>query len=157
VLGINEDAGMAGKKVPKMEQEAAEILGATAESVERLGAASGLIERTMAWLEERQAAMNGEVQKIVATVEQAGEATRREQELAHRLEEAEREILELKAQASGVGTRKTLTAATGQLLSKQGVGDVSQLEAGALDAALEGLSLEQRIAVKAQLMRSRDN
>jgi hypothetical protein len=148
---------MAGKKVPKMEQEAAEILGATAESVERLGAASGLIERTMAWLEERQAAMNGEVQKIVATVEQAGEATRREQELAHRLEEAEREILELKAQASGVGTRKTLTAATGQLLSKQGVGDVSQLEAGALDAALEGLSLEQRIAVKAQLMRSRDN
>ncbi len=41
----------------------------------------------------------------------------------------------------------------GNLLAKQGV-VVESLEAGALDAALVSLSLEQRIAVKAQLMRS---
>ena len=39
------------------------------------------------------------------------------------------------------------------LLAKQGV-TVDSMEAGALDAALVSLSLEQRIAVKAQLMRA---
>jgi hypothetical protein len=39
------------------------------------------------------------------------------------------------------------------LLAKQGV-TVDSIEAGALDAALVSLSLEQRIAVKAQLMRA---
>jgi hypothetical protein len=39
------------------------------------------------------------------------------------------------------------------LLAKQGV-TVDSMEAGALDAALVSLSIEQRIAVKAQLMRS---
>ena len=39
------------------------------------------------------------------------------------------------------------------LLAKQGVA-VESLEAGALDAALAPLSIEQRIAVKSQLMRA---
>ena len=39
------------------------------------------------------------------------------------------------------------------LLAKQGV-TVDSLEAGALDAALVSLSVEQRIAVKSQLMRA---
>ncbi|WP_157466458.1 hypothetical protein [Edaphobacter aggregans] len=39
------------------------------------------------------------------------------------------------------------------MLAKQGV-TVDSVEAGALDAAMSSLSLEQRIAVKAQLMRS---
>ena len=39
------------------------------------------------------------------------------------------------------------------LLAKQGVA-LESLEAGALDAALVSLSLEQRIAVKAQLLRA---
>ena len=55
-------------------------------------------------------------------------------------------------EVEGAG-RKTLPASMATLLAKQGV-TVDSLEAGALDAALSSLSLEQRIAVKAQLMRS---
>ncbi len=41
------------------------------------------------------------------------------------------------------------------LLAKQGVTlEAASLEAGALDAALSSLSLEQRIAVKSQLLRA---
>jgi hypothetical protein len=39
------------------------------------------------------------------------------------------------------------------MLGKQGLA-IDSLEAGALDAALGSLSIEQRIAVKAQLMRA---
>jgi hypothetical protein len=39
------------------------------------------------------------------------------------------------------------------LLAKQGV-TVDSIEAGTLDAALGSLSIEQRIAVKAELMRA---
>jgi len=49
--------------------------------------------------------------------------------------------------------RKTLPAAMTTLLAKQGV-TVDTVEAGALDQALTPLSIEQRLAVKAQLLRS---
>lgn len=49
--------------------------------------------------------------------------------------------------------RKTLPVSMVSLLAKQGV-TVDSVEAGALDAALTSLSIEQRIAVKAQLMRA---
>ena len=57
-----------------------------------------------------------------------------------------------KPSASGLG-RKTLPISMVSLLAKQGV-TVDSVEAGALDAALTSLSIEQRIAVKAQLMRA---
>jgi hypothetical protein len=49
--------------------------------------------------------------------------------------------------------RKTLPVSMSALLAKQGV-TVDSMEAGALDAALVSLSMEQRFAVKAQLMRA---
>jgi hypothetical protein len=89
--------------------------------------------------------------RIVATVE-----TRREAELEQKLAAAEQTIAELQARgpatAPAVG-RKTLPSAMTNLLARQGV-TVDSLEAGALDAALVSLSIEQRIAVKAQLMRA---
>lgn len=133
-----------------------EVLDTTGESMGRLAAAATLLEKTVAWLEERQAALAGDVQKIVATVEQNHDSSHREHELEQKLAAAELQIAELKAQAAHVETRtrKTLPAATVQLLSKQGLEELDHIDAGTLDAALEGLSLEQRIAVKAQLMRS---
>lgn len=134
-----------------------EVLEQTGESMGRLAAAATLLEKTVAWLEERQAALAGDVQKIVATVEQNNDTSRREQELERKLAEAQDQIAELKAQATQTETRiarKTLPAATVQLLSKQGLDELDRVDAGALDAALAGLSLEQRIAVKAQLMRA---
>jgi ATP-dependent Lon protease len=117
---------------------------------ERLEAAATLLERTLSWLEERQGI--GEVERISATVEQS----RREAELAERLEGAERELAELKASsASNVlnPLRKTVPATTSEMLAKHGIGE-GPVDVRTLDAALAGLSLEQRIAVKSQLLRA---
>lgn len=119
----------------------------------RLEAAVSLFERTMALLEERQSAVAGEVQKIVAAIENNS----RESELERKLEAAEQRIAELQAQVErgeARPARRTVPASTAQFLAKQGLSSLDSMEAGALDAALTGLSLEQRIAVKAQLLRA---
>jgi hypothetical protein len=138
-----------------MELEANDMLASVNESIERLSAATALLERTVNWMEQRETSMTGDVQKIVAAVESNTEWTRREQELAQKLEAAELQIAELRAQSSQqTSVRKTVSASTTQLLAKQGITTLDSIEAGSLDAALSGLSLEQRIAVKAQLMRA---
>ncbi len=125
------------------------------EMAERLEAATTLLERTLTWLEERVAAapvMTGEVEKISATVDQS----RREAELAEKLSEAERELAELRAAASNTvlnPLRKTVPAATSEMLAKHGIAE-GPVDVRTLDAALAGLSLEQRIAVKSQLLRA---
>jgi len=111
-----------------------------------------LLERTLSWLVERQGALTGEVEKISATVEQS----RREVELAEKLAVAERELAELKAGAAQSvlnPLRRTLPTTTSEMLSKHGIGD-GPVDVRTLDAALSGLSLEQRIAVKSQLLRA---
>jgi transposase-like protein len=122
------------------------------EIAERLEAATTLLERTLSWLEERQSALTGEVEKISATVEQS----RRETELTEKLASAERELAELKAAAAPTAVnplRRTVPASTSEMLAKHGIGD-GPVDVRALDAALTGLSLEQRIAVKSQLLRA---
>ena len=122
------------------------------EMTERLEAATTLLERALSWLEERQSALTGEVEKISATVEQS----RREAELAEKLAAAEREIAELKAAGAQNALnplRKTMPAATTEMLAKHGIGD-GLVDVRTLDAALASLSLEQRIAVKTQLLRA---
>jgi F0F1-type ATP synthase membrane subunit b/b' len=122
---------------------------------ERLEAATSLLEQTLRWLEERQGQLSGEVERISATVEQS----RRETELAEKLAEAERELGELKAAAATpvsvlTQLRKTMPSSTVEMLAKHGIGESGPVDVHALDAALTGLSLEQRIAVKSQLQRA---
>ena len=139
------------------------------EVVRRLESAAAQLEHALAWLEERESTLSGQVERISATVEQ----TRREEELAERLAAAELEIAELKAAAErhevrgNVATdpletaappkpapvRKTLPAATTAMLAKHGIGE-GPVDVKVLDAALAGLSVEQRIAVKSQLRRA---
>jgi hypothetical protein len=122
---------------------------------ERLEATAAQLERTLRGLEERLAAacaLTGEVERISATVEQS----RREAELAEKLADAEREIKELKAAAAPAALhalRRTLPSSTTEMLAKHGIGD-GPVDVRTLDAALAGLSLEQRIAVKTQLLRA---
>jgi len=138
-----------------MELDAQEFLGAMSETIERLNSAAATLERAVVGLEQREAAMTGDVRKIVAAVEPGGELSSREMELERKLAQAEQRIAELSAQeARGASLRKTLPAGTTQLLAKQGITSLESIEAGALDAALTGLSLEQRIAVKSQLLRA---
>jgi hypothetical protein len=121
----------------------------------RLEAAAAQLESMLARLGDRiaaAAALTGEVERITATVEQS----RREAELAEKLAAAERELKEMKA-ASGSGAlnvlRRTIPAHTTEMLAKHGLGE-GPVDVRTLDSALTGLSLEQRIAVKTQLLRA---
>jgi hypothetical protein len=82
----------------------------------------------------------------------------REFELEEKLRAAEATIATLRAEAGRLDAsrfdtgRKTLPAGVLSLLAKQG--EDQALDAGKLDAALVGLSMEQRIAVKSQLLRA---
>jgi hypothetical protein len=112
--------------------------------LERLEAVTSLLERTLALLAQR----TGEIEKISATVEQ----TKREAELQEKLACAEREIAELKTSALNP-LRRTVPTSTSEMLAKHGIAE-GPVDVRTLDAALAGLSLEQRIAVKSQLLRA---
>jgi hypothetical protein len=120
------------------------------EIMEQFESATTLLERTLSWLEERHGA--GEVEKLSATVEQG----LREAELGAKLAAAERELADLKAAAAQSllnPLRKTVPATTTEMLAKHGISE-GPVDVRTLDAALAGLSLEQRIAVKSQLLRA---
>ena len=122
-------------------------------AAERLMEAATVLERAVAKMAEQQVAIVAEaesqVSRIVATVE-----TQREAELERKLAEAEAKIAELVASASTpVAGRKTLPTSMATMLAKQGV-VMDSVEAGAIDGALASLSIEQRIAVKSELMRA---
>jgi len=135
-----------------------ESTAALAEGVAQLMAAAAQLERAAAVIEARfssdAGSAGGDVPKVVAAVESDSSARLAELEL--KLQAAELKITELRAQTNGpvaVG-RKTLPASAAHLLAKHGLDTLDQVNGGALDAALQGLSLEQRIAVKSQLMRA---
>lgn len=136
------------------------------ELMERLSAAAAALERVAEQMAERQIALAAETEqsvgRIVATVE-----TQREGELAERLRLAEDKLLAaegriaeltaaaaVKAEPAG---RKTISAGMGSMVSKgvsaEGLAP-GRMEAGALDSALSSLSIEQRFAVKAEMLRS---
>jgi uncharacterized coiled-coil protein SlyX len=128
-----------------MEIEMDEMLAGIAESVERLNAATLALEQMVGRLASGQAEMAATAEetvgRIVATVES------REAELERKLADAEHTIAELRASAVA-GGRKTLVA--GSMVAKAAEGS----EMGALDGALASLSIEQRFAVKAEMLRS---
>ena len=122
-------------------------------AADKLMEAASALERTVARMAEQQVALAAEaesqVSRIVATVE-----TQREAELERALAAAEAKIAELMASAATQPTgRKTLPTTMATMLAKQGV-VMDSVEAGAIDGALASLSIEQRIAVKAELMRA---
>jgi hypothetical protein len=129
------------------------------ETMERLEAVADALEQAAERIAEQQVALAAEAQqsvgRIVATVESAREA-----ELERKLAAAESRIAELTANAVPAHAgRKTLPAGMAAMLAKQGVpleagGTFASMEAGAVDGALASLSIEQRIAVKAELMRA---
>jgi hypothetical protein len=133
-----------------------ESTAALADGVAQLIAAAAQLERVASAIEARFSAgvgpAGGDVAKVVAAVESD---SARLAELELKLQAAEVKITELRAQANGpvAAGRKTLPASAAHLLAKHGLDTLDQVNGGALDAALQGLSLEQRIAVKSQLMR----
>ena len=124
------------------------------ETLERLAAATVQLERTIAGMEERHAHVCGDVEKIIATADVQQDAARLD--LQQKLAEAVQKIASMQAQMDANGTgavRRTVAAAPVQMIAKSGV-HATGAEPGVLDAALVGLSMEQRIAVKSQLARA---
>jgi hypothetical protein len=138
-------------------KETTEQLTATAE---RLAGAAEALNRVLDRLDAQQEALNAKVDRIVAAVEEQlsdvaghkddhadGVAT-----LRSRVAELEKTNEELKAQSARMA-RKTLPPLITALLSKNSdSGD--KLDSASLDKTLQTLSVEQRIAVKAEMARA---
>jgi predicted RNase H-like nuclease (RuvC/YqgF family) len=141
-----------------MNEEMTQQLVATAE---RLANAAEALDRVLGRLDGQQEALNAKVDRIVAAVEERldeAEAShaRTDNDDAHTLQqrviELEKTNNDLKAQATRLA-RKTLPPLVMALLDKNGeAGD--RLEAAALDKTLQSLTVDQRIAVKAEMARA---
>lgn len=113
------------------------------ECAARLTSAAQALEQVIGKLDAQYEALNQKIDRIIATVEkQAGEKSG-EKVAANAGHESRQRM-----------ARKTLSPAVNTLLAKSGMGEGVQIEAGTLDRALGGLTIEQRIAVKAELARA---
>jgi len=138
-----------------MNEEMVQQMMATAE---RLAGAAESLDRVLSRLDAQQEALNAKVDRIVAAVDEHAayepemhEGPRRLQE---RVAELEKSNADLKAQAARLA-RKTLPPLVSAILAKS-CGDTSgeKLDRAVLDKTLGSLSVEQRIAVKAELARA---
>jgi|SRR5579864_3705536 len=135
-----------------MNEEMVQQLMATAE---RLATAAESLDRVLGRLDAQQDALNAKVDRIVAAVDEReshpdGDVTR---QLHERLAELERSNSDLKAQATRM-SRKTLSPMVSAILAKGGDESGERIDTGVLDKTLQSLSVEQRIAVKAELARA---
>jgi len=121
-------------------------------SAERLASAAESLEKVVGRLDTQQQALNAQVDRIVAAVDENETESRRQ--LGARVAELERTNAELKAETSRhAAARKTLPPLVTALLAKTGCVDPGQekLDMAMLDKALALLTVDQRIAVKAQM------
>ena len=106
-------------------------------------------------LDAQFASVHAKIDRIVAAVDdgdlQAG--AHNGHELQDKVAELEKTNQDLKAQAA-TARRKTLSPMVSALLAKEGVEGDALIEAPIMEKALAGLSVEQRIAVKAELARA---
>jgi hypothetical protein len=99
-------------------------------------------------------ALHAKIDRIVAAVEADDvQAGAEDQTIREKLASAEKANHDLKAQAAQA-RRKTLSPLVTTLLAKEGVEGDALIETPVLEKALGGLSIEQRIAVKAELARA---
>ena len=138
-----------------MNKETVEQLTATAE---RLATAAEVLNRVLDRLDAQQESLNAKVDRIVAAVEEQRNDTTRTDDTASvtalqsRVAELEKTNQDLKAQ-SARAARKTLPPLFTALLGKNSDA-ADQMDSTALDKTLQTLSVEQRIAVKAEMARA---
>jgi predicted RNase H-like nuclease (RuvC/YqgF family) len=140
-----------------MDTETTQQLLATAE---RLASAAETLDRVLERIDAQQSALNAKVDRIAAAVEERVsdvsetlEETNWPRKLKERIAELEKANSDLKGQAARL-TRKTLSPLVTALLSKSSVEVGDKLDLGTLDKTLQSLSMEQRIAVKAEMARA---
>lgn len=143
----------------RMNEESTQQLIATtqrlAAAAEALSEASGRLETQHRELGEQQQALDDKIARMVAAIEDQDADSLAG--LKERVVQLERENSELKASASRISAnsaRKTLPPLVTALLSKSGVESADKIDAATLDKTLASLSVDQRIAVKAQMARA---
>ena len=139
-----------------MNEQMLEQLGATAD---RLAQAAEALDRVLGRLDAQQEALNAKVDRIVAAVEdqmidlEGKNEERDDRVLREKVAELEKSNTELKAQAARL-SRKTLPPIISCLLSKNTADTGEQIDATMLEKTLQPLTVEQRIAVKAEMARA---
>ncbi len=128
-------------------------------AAERLAAATETLDRVLGKLDAQQEMLNAKVDRIVAAVEEnVTQTTERPQaegtgtDLQQRVVQLEKSNADLKAQASRMA-RKTLSPVVSALIGKNEI-ESERLDPALLNKTLAALSVEQRIAVKAELARA---
>jgi len=127
-------------------------------AAERLAAATETLDRVLGKLDAQQEMLNAKVERIVAAVEESIQTTERRQAetpgtaLQERVMQLEKSNSDLKAQASRLA-RKTLSPVVSALIAKNEI-EGERLDPAVLSKTLAALSVEQRIAVKAELARA---
>lgn len=135
-----------------------EMLQQMMAAADKLALATEALDRVLGKLESQQETLNAKVDRIVAAVEEqiAHEAERDQAEgagdLQQRMAELEKSNADLKAQAARL-TRKTLSPVVSALLAKNEV-EGERFDGAVLDKTLGALSVEQRMAVKAEMARA---
>lgn len=126
----------------------------------RLAAAAEALENVLARIDAQHQELNAKVERIVAAIddsiavrlEPAGAGDPAQvAELNARVAELERTNADLKAQAARTA-RKTMSPLVTAILAKNDVGESA--DSAVLDKALASLSIEQRMAVKAEMARA---
>jgi predicted RNase H-like nuclease (RuvC/YqgF family) len=135
-----------------MNEEMMQQLMATAE---RLANAAESLDRVLGRLDAQQEALNTKVDRIVAAVDERSYEPERggSARLQERVAELEKSNSDLKAQAARM-MRKTLPPMVSAILAKSGDADGEKIDKSVLDKSMHSLSVEQRIAVKAELARA---
>jgi len=126
---------------------------------ERLASATETLDRVLGKLDAQQEMLNAKVERIVAAVEESViQTTERRSadgggsDLQQRVVQLEKSNSDLKAQASRM-VRKTLSPVVSALIGKNEM-DGERIDPVILNKTLAVLSVEQRIAVKAELARA---
>lgn len=135
--------------------EHTETLDQLAAAADRLANAAETLDRVLGKLDAQHDVVNAKVDRILATVEERGVEVSAggARELERRVAELEKANSDLKAQAVRL-SRKTLSPFLSALLAKNNAEPGEKLEAGTVDKTLQSLSVEQRIAVKAEMARA---
>ena len=128
------------------------------EMVQQLMATAESLDRVLGRIDAQQEALTTKVDRIVAAVDEQVshpvEHADASPQLQERVAELEKSNADLKAQAARM-LRKTLPPMVSAILAKSGTdSEGDRIEKGVLDKTLQSLSVEQRIAVKAELARA---
>jgi hypothetical protein len=138
-----------------MDQENTSAGADVAGIAERMAQATQSLADALSNLDGQFTALHAKIDRIVAAVDD-GElqaSASPDAELETKVADLEKANNDLRAQ-SAVARRKTLSPVVTALLAKEGVEGDALVETPVIEKALAGLSVEQRIAVKAELARA---